>query len=139
MAKIIDEELLKEIASRKNPRGSVLEMTHEEMTQAAKEELRPKGDEVVETLSDAGAFVQTKRSYQSDYERVFFRKGVIQGRSYVYINDETKMKITEIVKRIGLGEISVATYVNNILQHHLESYKEEINKVHKRKNAKNIF
>lgn len=139
MAKIIDEELLKEIASRKNPRGSVLEMTHEEMTQAAKEELRPKGDEVVEMLSDAGAFVQTKRSYQSDYERVFFRKGVIQGRSYVYINDETKMKITEIVKRIGLGEISVATYVNNILQHHLESYKEEINKVHKRKNAKNIL
>lgn len=139
MAKIIDEELLKEIASRKNPRGSVLEMTHEEMTQTAKEELRPKGDEVVEMLSDAGAFVQTKRSYQSDYERVFFRKGVIQGRSYVYINDETKMKITEIVKRIGLGEISVATYVNNILQHHLESYKEEINKVHKRKNAKNIF
>mgnify|MGYP000904367636 FL=1 len=47
--------------------------------------------------------------------------------------------ITEVVKKIGREHMTVTAYVDNILRHHLELYKDDINRIHKEQNSKNII
>lgn len=73
------------------------------------------------------------------YERTFLRQRIVSHRSVVYISEETKRKLSEVVQRLGWGSVSLTTYVENILAHHLESHREEINRLSRRKNHKDIL
>ena len=43
------------------------------------------------------------------------------------------------VQLLGRGNLSLTAYVDNILRHHLEFYREEINRLHKQRNSQNIL
>ena len=60
-------------------------------------------------------------------------------RSSIYVSTHIKRMITEVVKKIGREHMTVTAYVDNILRHHLELYKDDINRTHKEQNSKNII
>ena len=60
-------------------------------------------------------------------------------RSSIYVSTHIKRMITEVVKKIGREHMTVTAYVDNILRHHLELYKDDINRIHKEQNSKNII
>lgn len=65
-----------------------------------------------------------------DFGEAFMHDSRIPRRHVVYINGALKRKITDVVRELGGGEVSLAGYVENIIEHHLEMYRDEINRRH---------
>jgi len=80
-----------------------------------------------------------RRQSMPDFERTFLRLLDIRYRAAIYISVETKRKVLEVVRKLGDDRMTLTSYVENILLHHLESYKEDINRLHKEQNTKNLL
>lgn len=74
-----------------------------------------------------------------DFEQTFMNLMDIRIRAALYVSIETKRKILEVVKKIGGERMTATSYVEHILQQHLELYKDDINRIHKEQNAKNLL
>ncbi len=76
-----------------------------------------------------------------DFEKTFLvlHDNTRTSRSSIYVSTHIKRMITEVVKKIGREHMTVTAYVDNILRHHLELYKDDINRIHKEQNSKNII
>lgn len=75
----------------------------------------------------------------SDYERMFLTPVEYGIRATLYVNASTKRKILEILKRIGGERLSATSYVDNILQHHIETFRDDINRLDRKRNFENLF
>lgn len=75
-----------------------------------------------------------------DYETLFIRNAPSNTRSgkTVYIRREFHERITRIVQVIGKNEVSLYSYLDNVLEHHFAAYQEEISELYKKRND-NIF
>ena len=71
----------------------------------------------------------------STYEDLYFKERYIKDRAAVYISGDTKRKILGVVRRIGSNRMTVTSYVENILRHHLETYRDEINALYEARNS----
>ena len=60
-----------------------------------------------------------------------------QGRSgkTVYIRKEFHERITRIVQVIGKNELSLYSYLDNVLEQHFATYQEEISELYKKRNS----
>lgn len=65
-----------------------------------------------------------------DFEETFLKPQDIRNRSSLYVSGDTKRKILEVVRMIGSDRMTATSYVENILQHHLSLYKEDINRLY---------
>ena len=106
----------------------------------------PRIDEDLDTLPpDAGAAPASeprrRRMPLPDFEKTFLvsQDNTRTSRSSIYVSTHIKRMITEVVKKIGREHMTVTAYVDNILRHHLELYKDDINRIHKEQNSKNII
>lgn len=92
---------------------------------------------------DAGATPSSeprrRRAPLPDFEKTFMARKDIRYRAALYVSVETKRKILEVVKKIGGERMTATSYVENILCNHLELYKDDINRIHKEQNSKNII
>lgn len=81
-----------------------------------------------------------KKNKAPDYESLFIQEVNIIARSgkSVYIRKEHHDKIMKIVRVIGKNEVSLFSYIDNVLSHHLSSYQEEITELYN-KNNESIF
>ncbi|WP_373804061.1 MULTISPECIES: DUF3408 domain-containing protein [Bacteroidales] len=63
-----------------------------------------------------------------DYEQLFIQEAGITARTgkSVYIRKEHHEKITKIVQVIGRNQVSLFSYIDNVLSHHFATYQEEI-------------
>ncbi len=116
----IDEDfLLASIGDRK-----------EGKTPPVKEE-KSKNEEPIKTKD----FVSNKRNKNSsntgDYEAAFLCRNEIRQRQSVYISQAVHQTVMLIVKQIASNDVSVGGYIDNVLKHHLEKYKDEINALYK--------
>lgn len=72
-----------------------------------------------------------KRSRRSnnteDYATTFLCRNEIRKRKSIYVSQLVHEKVKLIIKRIANDDASVGGYIDNVLKHHLEKYKEEIN------------
>ena len=72
-----------------------------------------------------------KRSRRSnnteDYATTFLCRNEIRERKSIYVSQLVHEKVKLIIKRIANDDASVGGYIDNVLKHHLEKYKEEIN------------
>ena len=59
-------------------------------------------------------------------------------RATLYVNASTKRKILEILKRIGGERLSATSYVDNILQHHIETFRDDINRLDRKRNFEKL-
>lgn len=78
-----------------------------------------------------------RRSKAQDYESLFIREvGDITAREgkAVYIRKMYHDRILKIVRVIGEGDLSLFSYLNNVLEHHFSVYQDEITALYNRKN-----
>ena len=73
------------------------------------------------------------------YEEVFLRENPVRERSAIYVSADTKRKLAQVAHRLGWSRISVTAFADNILSNHLEVFRDEINRLHKLKNTKEII
>ena len=89
--------------------------------------------------SDEACEPRRRRLRMPDYEQTFLCDHDVRHRSNLYASEEIKRKLLDVVQLLGRGNLSLTAYVDNILRHHLEYYREEINRLHKQRNSQNIL
>jgi len=67
---------------------------------------------------------------QTDFEGIFLKEAKIKDRRQIYISKEAYDKVSSYLKYIGKGNVSLVSYVDNILFHHMEEYRETINELY---------
>jgi hypothetical protein len=79
---------------------------------------------------------QKEKRKSQDYETLFIKETDLPparfGKS-VYIRKEYHDKISQIISVIGGNEVSLFGYIDNVIAHHLENYREEITRSFKKK------
>jgi len=63
-----------------------------------------------------------------EYRELFLHAPMIIDRQPIFISRELRDKIDEVVRKLGERKMSVSGFAENVLYHHLESYKEEVEK-----------
>jgi len=77
-----------------------------------------------------------KRNKQ-DYETLFIKESNITARfgKTVYIRKEFHDRILKIVRVIGGNELSLFSYIDNVLVYHFDSFQDEITQLYEKKNS----
>jgi type IV secretory pathway VirB10-like protein len=76
-----------------------------------------------------------KKREALDYEAVFLRRKAGVLRRQTYISAALYEKINSFLPVIA-GRLSITAYLDNILTHHLEQYRDDINELYERKSQK---
>lgn len=83
--------------------------------------------------------VSIKRgAVKPDFRKTFLHPTPLQRRGSVYLSMETKRRIHCVVQRIGEGNLTVTDYVENIMRHHLDLYRDDINRINRTRNFKDL-
>lgn len=77
-----------------------------------------------------------KRAKSPDYESLFLINADIPTRSgkLVSIREKYHDRITKIVQVIGKKEVSIFSYIDNVLNHHFETFQDEIAELYNKNN-----
>ncbi|NDV84835.1 DUF3408 domain-containing protein [Bacteroides sp. 51] len=78
-----------------------------------------------------------KRSKSPDYESLFIQEVGITARTgkSVYIRKEHHEKIMKIVQVIGKNQVSLFSYIDNVLTQHFATYQDEITELYNKNNG----
>lgn len=77
---------------------------------------------------------------EDDYQELFLKEADISARfgKTTYIRKEHHERIQRIVRVIGKDEVSLFSYIDNVLAHHFASFQDEITDLYN-KNNESIF
>ena len=77
-----------------------------------------------------------KRNKIPDYQSLFLVNAEIPTRSgkLVSIREKYHERITKIVQVIGKKEVSIFSYIDNVLSHHFETFQDEITELYNKIN-----
>lgn len=130
----IDEELVRQMIGGQAP------LTENVVVDTAAEP-HPEDAPPPETASAGTAEPRRRRAPLPDFKKTFLlpQDNTRTSRSSIYVSTHIKRMITDVVKKIGREHMTVTAYVDNILRHHLELYKDDINCIHKEQNSKNLI
>lgn len=80
------------------------------------------------------------KNKESDYRSLFLKEAVIPARigKTVYIRKEYHERILLILRVIGKDEVSLFSYIDNVLAHHFDTYQAEITELYNEHN-RSIF
>lgn len=84
--------------------------------------------------------VPRKKVNRPDYEGLFVREAPVTARKgkQVYIRQDYHDRILKIIQVIGKNEVSIASYLDNVLTQHFETYQDEITESY-HKHLKSVF
>jgi hypothetical protein len=88
--------------------------------------------------TDKQTIRRKKNQNNIDYPTVFLSRYELRTRQGIYIEKETNETIKRIVHNIGSERLTVSGFVENVLKHHFELYKDEINNLYESKFSKPI-
>lgn len=97
--------------------------------ETAKEE-SPKIELLREEPPTAVERAKRKTVPKGDYETLFMEMKELKDRKAIYISKELHQEIAHILGTIKSGELSVGAYVENIINHHIGMYKEDIDSLY---------
>lgn len=119
------------------PRALVPE--HEKKQEQEAESGEPEKTEVLQEESPREE-TKRKRSKSPDYESLFIQEVGITARTgkSVYIRKDHHEKIMKIVQVIGKNQVSLFSYIDNVLTQHFATYQDEITELYN-KNNEGIF
>jgi hypothetical protein len=85
--------------------------------------------------------MKAKVSKVKDYKSLFIKQSYETARTgkTVYVRGEFHERIRKIVQTIGGNEVSIFSYIDNIIAHHFETYRDDIVKSYSQNNDKSIF
>ena len=97
---------------------------------------RPLPEQAEKTKEDS----RRKRKSQ-DYESLFICESAVTARlgKTVYIRKEYHDRILKIIQVIGGNEISLFSYIDNMITHHFDSFQEDITSAYKSKISNELF
>ena len=79
---------------------------------------------------------RSKRGGQQEYESLFIKECDLPparfGKS-VYIRKEYHDRISQIISVIGCNEVSLFAYIDNVMAHHFENFRDDIARSFKKK------
>lgn len=75
-----------------------------------------------------------KRKAQGDYNERFFNRVDFTYRKPLYITASTHRRLMRIVHLMDSSKATISSYVENILFHHLEMFKDDINNIYQNNN-----
>lgn len=82
-----------------------------------------------------------RKAQPEDYETLFIRTAPSTTRSgkAVYIRKEFHDRIMRIVQNIGFNEVSLFSYIDNVLEHHFNTYQDDITELYRKRRPEDIF
>jgi hypothetical protein len=82
-----------------------------------------------------------RRRNTQDYENLFIRESNVTARlgKTVYIRKEFHDRILKIVQVVGGNEVSLFSYIDNVLAHHFDAFQEDISQAYKQNISKDVF
>lgn len=86
--------------------------------------------------------MNTKKLNKSqDYKSFFIKQSdeVARMGKTVYISKEHHERIMKITQVIGDNKVSISSYLHNVLMHHFEDYRNEIEILYVQKNSSSVF
>ncbi|OJU37101.1 MAG: hypothetical protein BGN96_04165 [Bacteroidales bacterium 45-6] len=83
-------------------------------------------------LFGSGKTAQAKECRGQDYKSLFIREVVSKSRAnkVVYIRKEHHDRILKVVQIIGKNEVSLFSFLDNVLEHHFATYQGELNELY---------
>lgn len=72
-----------------------------------------------------------KKEQSFDYRKTFLTAPKLEDRKPVFISRETRDNLDRIVRRLGDRRMSMSGFIENMAKHHLEEYKDEVNRLDK--------
>ena len=72
---------------------------------------------------------ERRKADKGDYESLFISRNTLKNRKTIYIAKELQDTLAEIVMSMRNRDMTIGIYVENIILHHLEIYKDEINRL----------
>lgn len=121
----VDEDFMKEVISQGFP---VKQYTTNLNERAIIKENEP----AIETPKIKEAVKRTHTG-QTYYREIYFERVDFTNRQPLWLTKETHLTLLKIVNVIGGHKATLSSYVENIIQQHLESHKEEINDLYENK------
>lgn len=85
--------------------------------------------EVVSERSKSVERTKKRVVSKGDYESLFVVKNDLKERKTIYIAKELLGKLTDVIMSMKNREMTIGIYVENIVLHHFEMYKDEINSI----------
>ena len=85
-------------------------------------------EKIAETQTISAKRVSTKQRKASleEYKNTFLHPPKITDRKTVYLSNETRDRLDEIVRRLGERGSSVSGFIENMAKEHLEVYRDDI-------------
>ena len=74
-----------------------------------------------------------------DFERTFFASVDCRNRSAIYVSAQTKRKVSAILHLLGNDNTRLTALVDNMLRFVMDSYRDELNYLHEKKNSRRPF
>ena len=68
-----------------------------------------------------------RKNSKPNFAKIFLKDNKIKDRRQIYISKEAYDKISRYLRYIGEGNVSLVSYVDNILFNHMDEYKDMIN------------
>jgi hypothetical protein len=76
---------------------------------------------------------------QSDFAELFLKENRLSDRRMVYVSKDTYEKLVRYVSVISDRRLGLVGYVDNIVAHHIESYKTAINEMYESRIGCKVF
>jgi hypothetical protein len=84
---------------------------------------------------------KVKRGKQADYRSLFIKQSGETARlgKTVYVRREFHDRIQKIVQVIGDNDVSLFSYIDNLIAYHFETFQDDITRLYTQKNSNTIF
>ena len=80
-----------------------------------------------------------KKRNQPDFSEVFLKDNRLSDRRMIYISKDTYDVLVKYISIISDRKLSIAGYLDNIVSHHIEQYKPDINDIYENKIGCKLF
>ena len=76
---------------------------------------------------------------QSDFAELFLKDNRLSDRRMVYVSKDTYEKLIKYVSVISDRKLGIVGYVDNVMSHHIDSYKPSINDMYESRIGCKVF
>ncbi len=125
----VDPVAIRELISHGIPmKRKESEIKHSQSEELCVESERPNDEPMSKDLSRVPR-KERRKADKGDYESLFICRNALKNRKTIYIAKELQDTLAEIVMSMRNRDMTIGIYVENIILHHLETYKDEINRL----------
>jgi hypothetical protein len=121
---------------RNNPSSMPRALVPEYEKEQEAEQPEEKENQAIVPAETSREETKRKRTKSPDYESLFLTDAGIPTRNgkLVSIREKYHKRIAKIVQAIGRKDVSIFSYIDNVLSFHFDTYQDEINEIYNKEN-----